>query len=150
MLKRLHAVAGVLALLTVLSFWVSTVVAELFLGGLAVAAVKAAIVTGVFFLVPAMAVAGMTGAALSRGQSGRRVARKAARMKILAANGVLVMIPAALFLNSKAAAGEIDTLFVLIQAAELLVGLVQMTVMAFNLRDGLRMAGRLAEGSPPG
>jgi hypothetical protein len=142
MLKRLHAAAGCLALPTLLSFWISTVVAEGFLDGPAVVAVKSAIVNGLFVLVPAMAVAGMTGAALARGRGGL-VAVKTKRMKILAANGVLVMIPAALFLNYKATASEMDGLFFLVQVIELAVGAVQIAFMVMNARDGLRMAGRL-------
>ena len=142
MLKKLHAAAGALALLTLLSFWISTVVAEGFLDRSAVVAVKGAIVDGLFVLVPSMAVAGMTGAALAR-RRGRPAALKAKRMRILAANGVLVMIPAALFLNAKAAAGEMDGLFSLVQAIELALGAVQISLMALNVRDGLRLSGRL-------
>ena len=142
MLRRLHAVAGFLALLALLSFWLATVVAEGFLDRPAVAAVKGAIVCGLLVLIPAIATAGMTGAALSRGRAGP-AAVKTRRMRVLAANGVLVMIPAALFLNAKAEAGELDGLFFLIQAAELTVGTVQIAFMAMNLRDGLRMSGRL-------
>lgn len=143
MLKRLHAAAGSLALLTLLSFWISTVVAEGFLDGAAVVAVKGAIANGLLVLVPAMAVTGMTGAALFRGRGGGLVAVKTKRMKILAANGVLVMIPAALFLNIKAMANEMDGLFFLVQVIELAVGAVQIAFMTMNARDGLRMSGRL-------
>ncbi len=143
MLKRLHATAGSLALLTLLSFWISTVVAEGFLSWPAVVAVKGAIVEGLFVLVPTMILTGVTGAVLSRGRSGL-VAIKAKRMKILTANGVLVMIPAALFLNLKAAAGEMDGLFSLVQAIELAVGAVQVAFMSMNVHGGLRLSGRLS------
>lgn len=143
MLTRLHAAAGALALLTLLSFWISTVVAEGFLDWPAVVAVKGAIIDGLFILVPAMAVTGMTGAALSRRRGGGLATVKTRRMKILAANGVLVMIPMALFLNVKATAGEMDGLFFLAQAVELAVGAVQIADMIMNVRDGLRIAGRL-------
>lgn len=144
MLKRLHAASGSLALLTLLSFWISTAVAEGFLGWPAVVAVKGAIVNGLFVLVPAMAVTGITGAVLSKGHGGGLVVAKTKRMKILAMNGVLVMIPAALFLNFKATANEADALFFLVQVIELAVGAVQIAFLVMNARDGLRMSGRLS------
>jgi len=60
----------------------------------------------------------------------------------IAANGVLVMIPAALFLSSQAAAGRFDASFYAAQAVELLVGAVQLTLMGLNFRDGRRLAGK--------
>lgn len=148
MLKTLHAVAAGVALLTVLSFWLSTLVAELFLGWPAVVAVKEGIVTGLFVLIPAMAAAGITGAALARGRGDGRgdgpAGAKGTRMKILAVNGVLVMIPAALFLKARAVGGDTDALFVLVQAAELAVGAAQITLMGMNIRDGRRLSARLA------
>lgn len=140
MMKTLHAAAAGVALLTVLSFWVSTVVAELFLGWPAVVAVKGAIVKGLFILVPALAAAGMTGAVLARRHQGALAGQKTRRMRVLAANGVLVMIPSALFLNMKAAGGEADGAFLLVQAVELAVGVVQMTLIGMNIRDGRRLS----------
>lgn len=150
MLKRLHAAAGALALLILASFWVATLIAECFLPASSVIAVKGGIVAGLFLLVPVMAMTGMTGAALARGRRDQLVATKIRRMRILAGNGVLLMIPAALFLNAKAAAGEMDALFFLVQAIELSLGLAQIILIIMNLRDGFRMtrAGPAAPGRP--
>ncbi|CCG40494.1 hypothetical protein [Magnetospirillum molischianum] len=146
MLKRIHVAAGALALLTLLSFWTSSVWVECFQDEASVAAVKGTIVKGLFVLVPAMAAAGITGASLSKGRGGMLVARKTRRMRILAAIGALLMIPAALFLNSKATAGEMDGLFYLVQALELTAGALQIRFMILNVRDGLRMSGHLGGG----
>jgi hypothetical protein len=54
-----------------------------------------------------------------------------------------VLIPAAIFLNGKAATGEFDALFYSVQVVELIVGVVQLTLMGMNFRDGLRLAGKL-------
>jgi len=43
MLKTLHPVAGAVALLTIVCFWLSTALSELFAGPATVAAVKTAI-----------------------------------------------------------------------------------------------------------
>jgi hypothetical protein len=46
MLKRIHPLGGIIAFLMILTFWTSTVVAELFLPVVAVVAVKQAIPWG--------------------------------------------------------------------------------------------------------
>jgi hypothetical protein len=63
---------------------------------------------------------------------------KKRRMRIIALNGLLVMLPAAFFLDSKASAGELDALFYVVQAIELSVGIVQILLMGKNFRDGER------------
>ncbi len=138
-----HAIAATTAMLIIASFWISTLVSELFLDHAAVAAVKHAIVYGLFLLVPCMAATGGTGFALGKTRKGWLLDEKKKRMAIIGANGLLVMIPAAIFLNSKAAAGEFDAWFYAVQAVELIVGVVQLGLMRMNFRDGLKLAGKL-------
>lgn len=139
----IHAVAGAVAMLCILSFWTSTAVSELFLAQGAVVAVKQAILQGMLLLIPAMAVTGGSGFSLAGSRSGRLVDTKRKRMKIIAMNGLLIMVPSAFFLSHKANAGEFDTVFYAVQMAELAVGVVQLTLMGLNFRDGLKLAGRL-------
>jgi hypothetical protein len=97
-------------------------VSELFLGHHAVVAVKHAIAHyGLITLVLLMASTGASGFAFAKGRAGRLIERKKRRMPILALNAALVMIPAALFLNHKAGAGEFDTAFYAVQVLELAV-----------------------------
>lgn len=146
-----HAVAGTLAWLIMATFWVSSVLAEVFLDPAAVVAVKHAIVVyGLAALVLAMASTGGSGFALAGARTGRLLARKRKRMLVVALNGVLVMVPSAIFLNLKAGAGEFDALFYGVQGIELSVGLVQLTMMAANFRDGLILGGRLRRGATRG
>ena len=98
---------------------------------------------GLFMLVPALAATGGSGWFLSKSCLGRLVAAKQQRMPFIAANGLLVMIPCAMVLNHWAAAGTFDTTFYGVQALELLVGAVNLTLMGMNIRDGLQMSGRL-------
>lgn len=142
-----HAIVGTAAILIIAGFWTSTLVAEIFLDYTAVAAVKHAIVYGLFVLVPFMAATGGSGFALGKARKGWLLDQKKKRMAIIGANGLLVMIPAAIFLNSKAAAGEFDALFYAVQAVELIVGVVQITLMGMNFRDGLKLAGKLRRSS---
>ena len=146
--STVHALAGTLALVLVTSFWTSTLVSELFLDQQAIVMVKQAIATyGLIGLVLAMAATGASGFSLGKGRQGRLIAEKKKRMPILGANGLLVMIPCALFLSMKATAGAFDTVFYAVQALELMVGLVQMVLLGRNFKAGLRLSGRLRPAS---
>lgn len=143
MLKVIHPVAGTLALLTIATFWLSTVLAELFASQAAVTAVKTAIPWCFLVLVPALAATGGSGFVLAKGRRGGVLGAKIKRMPLIAANGLVVLIPAALFLAFKARAAEFDTVFYAVQALELVAGAANITLLGLNLRDGLRMKGRL-------
>lgn len=143
MAKKAHLVAGLLATLTIPTFFVSTIIVELFGSHQAVAAVKSLIVTpGLFILVPAIAATGGSGFVLSKSRQGRLVEAKKKRMPFIAANGLLVLMPSAIFLNRWASAGAFDTMFYLVQGVELLAGSVNLTLMGMNIRDGVKMSGR--------
>ncbi len=143
MLKIVHPLAGAIALLTILTFWLSTIFAELFGSEALIASVKTAIPWGFLLLIPALMTAGGTGFALSKGSRAGVVGAKRKRMPFIAANGLLVLIPAALFLASKARAGEFDTGFYAVQVIELLAGATNLALLGLNMRDGLRLKGRL-------
>jgi len=68
---------------------------------------------------------------------------KKKRMPVIALNGLLILLPAAFYLQSKAAVGDFDAQFYLVQALELVAGALNLTLMGFNIRDGLTMTGRL-------
>ena len=67
-------------------------------------------------------------------------------MPFIAANGLLVLVPCAIALNRWAAAGTFDSTFYIVQAIELIAGAINFVLMGLNVRDGLRMAGRLRAG----
>lgn len=139
----IHAGAGAVAMLCILSFWTSTAISELFLAQEAVVGVKQSILQGMWLLIPAMAITGGSGFSLAGGRSGRLIDAKKKRMPIIALNGLLVMVPSAFFLSHKATAGEFDGVFYAVQVVELVVGLLQLALMCLNFRDGLKLAGRL-------
>ena len=143
MSKLIHPIAGVFATGLIAVFWLSTVVVETLGTHAQIATVKLAIPWGFLLLVPALAATGGTGFIRSRGARGGLVGRKLRRMPIIAANGAIILIPAALFLARKAEAGEFDTVFYVVQAVELLAGAVNLTLLVLNMRDGLRMTRRL-------
>lgn len=143
MIKIVHPLAGAVALLAIATFWLSTGLSELFFSRAAVIAVKTAIPWGFLLLVPAIAMAGGSGFALAKGRRGGLVGNKAKRMPFVAANGLLVLVPSPLFLSFKANAGAFDSAFYAVQALELVAGAANITLLGLNMRDGLKLKGRL-------
>ena len=142
--KRAHLAAGSLAPLCIATFFLSTILTELFGSHAAVAQLKSLIVTpGLWIMVPLMAAAGGSGMLLARSRKGRLIDAKKKRMPIIAANGLLVLVPCAIVLDRWATAGSFNTAFYVVQAIELVAGATNLVLMGLNARDGLRMAGRL-------
>lgn len=148
MKSKLHGLFGAVALLCITSFWVSTLVSELLLGEASVVAVKNAVLAGMWVLIPLMAATGASGFSLARTRRGRLVDVKLRRMRGVAANGLLVLLPSAWVLASWANAGRLDGAFYTLQVVELLAGAINITLLALNMRDGLRLAGRLSPRRP--
>lgn len=65
------------------------------------------------------------------------IGAKIKRMPYIAVNGILILIPSAFFLASKASAAEFDTSFYVVQALELVAGAINITLLNINMRDGL-------------
>ena len=86
-----------------------------------------------------LAATGASGVALARGALGGGIGVKRKRMPIIAANGLLVLVPSAFFLAAKARAGEFGLDFALVQTLELIAGAVNLRLLWLNLRDGRRM-----------
>ena len=143
MTKTIHPIAGGIALLMILTFWLSTALSELFANVAVVTAVKTLVPWGFLILIPALAAVGGSGFLLSKKRRGPLVATKQKRMPFIAANGILILIPSALYLSFKAQTGAFDTGFYAVQALELCAGAVNITLLGLNMRDGLRMTGKL-------
>ncbi|TXH89449.1 MAG: hypothetical protein E6Q78_07375 [Rhodoferax sp.] len=139
-----HRIAAALALLCLLTFFLATVWVELFGSHETVAWVKSLIVTpGLWIMVPAMVATGGSGMLIGKGRRGRLVESKKKRMPFIALNGLLVLVPCAIVLHQWADQGRFDTTFYFVQAIELLAGATNLVLMCLNVRDGLRMTGRL-------
>ncbi len=142
MMTRIHAAAGAVALGMISVFWLSTVTVETMGDAARIAQVKQMIPWGFLVLVPAIALVGGTGFRLGRRRRGPVVEKKRKRMPVIATNGLLVLIPSALFLSFKAQAGAFDTAFYAVQAVELAAGAVNIALLGANMRDGLRLTAR--------
>ena len=134
-----HRSAGIVAIGLIGLFWLSTAISELWLSEPTIVAIKSLIPYGFLFLVPAIATAGITGIKLAKGRNSGIVGTKLKRMPFVAVNGLVVLIPSALFLASRAKGGNFNTWFYIIQTIELLAGATNFTLLALNMRDGFKM-----------
>lgn len=140
----IHRLAGPIAFLCIATFISATIFVELFGTIQAIATVKSLILwPGLFILVPSIALAGGSGFALAKSREGKLVQLKKKRTPFIGANGIFVLIPCAIFLDHWASAGAFDATFYFVQTIELLAGAVNLILMGMNMRDGLRMSGRL-------
>ena len=140
----IHLIAAFTATLCIATFFTSTLIVELFGTHETISVVKNLIVMpGLFILIPAMAITGATGFTLSKVKSGKIVKKKLKRMPFIAANGLLVLLPAAIMLNLWAASGLFDSRFYIVQGIELMAGAVNLTLMSLNIRDGFKVSGKL-------
>ena len=139
MLKKIHPIAGIFSLLTIATFWLSTVYVELFATQESVILVKTAIPWGLLILIPALALTGASGFKLSQGRRVGLVAKKLKRMPFIALNGLLILMPAALYLANKASMAEFDTTFYLVQGIELVAGATNMFLIILSAQEGKKL-----------
>ncbi len=142
MKSKIHALAGALALLVICSFWLSTIISELFASDEQIAFVKLAILRGMLVLVPALAIVGASGMALGGKWKGALIASKKRRMKFAAANGIFILVPSAFFLAGRAQAMNFDMAFIAVQGLEMLAGAINIALLALNMKDGIAITRR--------
>lgn len=135
-----HGVFGAISLACMATFSVATLTSELFLERTDVVLVKQVIVYGLSLLIPALMATGASGFRLQGASAAGSMQRKANRMRLVAANGLCVLLPCALTLNAKAKSGDFGLTFWAIQAVELGFATLQLTLVALNFRDGLRLS----------
>ena len=138
-LIRIHAFAGFFAMLTIATFWVSTLISELFLPLTTVIWVKQSIVWGLFVLVPLLMITGGSGFSLGKNGSHQLLTQKKRRMPFIILNGLFVLIPSAIYLSWKAQAGLFDAWFYSVQVLELIAGGTNLLLMGLNARDGMNL-----------
>lgn len=135
-----HRIGAFTATLCIATFFLSTLFVEIFGSIESIVLIKKLIVVpGLFILVPAIIITGVTGFALSTKNSKGIIGQKRKRMPFIGLNGVIVLIPAAILLNQWASVGVFDTKFYVVQVAELVAGAINLTLMALNIRDGRRI-----------
>lgn len=141
-LSTIHLVAGVIGLLTITAFWSTSIAVEIFGDEAAIAAVKHFILSGMVVLIPSMAAVGGSGLRLGGSSRAPIIVAKRRRMIAVAANGLLVLVPSAVFLAGRAGSGDFGVAFVAVQAIELAAGAANIILMGLNMRDGFRLTAK--------
>lgn len=139
MLKKIHPIAGIVALITIATFWLSTVFVELLASQTGVAFVKTGILWGLLILIPALAITGGSGFKLSQGRRVGLVAKKFKRMPLIALNGIFILVPCAIYLANKANASQFDTGFYTVQIIELIAGATNITLLIRSAYEGKKL-----------
>lgn len=103
--------------------------------------VKQLIAYALMVFVPLMGITAGTG--FSMGGKGRHplLVSKRRRMPFIGLNGLLILVPSALFLALRAKAGLFDDVFYSVQALELIAGALNLTLIGLNIRDGFKLSG---------
>ncbi len=86
-----------------------------------------------------MIATGGSGRALAGAATRGLAGAKYRRLRVAAAVGLLVLVPAALLLSRWAAAGRFGSAFYAVQGVELVAGAVNLVLLGRSYRDGLRL-----------
>jgi hypothetical protein len=144
MKPKIHLTVGIIATWIIAIFLTSTLLVELIGSRVAIATLKSLIVMpGLFILIPTIAMTGVTGFLLSKSRKGSLVEKKKKRMPLIALNGIFILVPAALLLNTWASKGSFGKGFYFVQVIEIIAGAANLVMMGLSIRDGLRLGGRL-------
>lgn len=137
---KIHAAAASIALLLIITFFSSSIISEISGDAQTITMIKNAIFYGIWVLIPVMMITGATGANLAGNAKKGLIGKKMKRMPLIAMNGLLILVPAAIYLRSLALAGEFNSTFYVIQGAELIAGGVNIVLMSMNFRDGIKVS----------
>jgi len=141
--KVVHGVAGAVAMLIIITFITATLYAEVFGNAEIILQVKRSIAfPGIEILLFFMLMAGGTGRSLAKTFNGRIVQTKMRRMRIVALNGIFILIPCAFILSRWAEVDPYSARFYGVQVVEILAGSINLVMLILNMRDGLALRAR--------
>jgi hypothetical protein len=144
--KFVHGFAGALAILIIFIFITATLYVEVFGNADMILQVKRKIaLPGIEILVIFMLMAGGTGRSLAKTCKGRIASIKLKRMRIVAFNGIFILIPCAFILSRWAEGDPYTGRFYGVQTIELLAGSVNLAMLILNMRDGIRLRSRSSQ-----
>lgn len=139
MKTKLHGIAGMSSMLIISLFWISSLSVELFGSPETIAWVKRTIVWGMVVLIPMLMATAISGNVLGGSRSEMEVKAKKKRMPFIALNGLFILVPSAILLDRLASTGDFSPLFYWVQAAELLAGAINLTLLGLSAKQGFQM-----------
>jgi hypothetical protein len=135
-LVRTHLAAAVGALALITTFLLSSAITELIGNAADVHRLRQWIVIGLPLLVGCLAAAALTGRCLARKSRAAVIRRKQRRMQIVAAVGIVVLVPCALILDVMTAGALNGGVASALKITEILAGALNLTLLVLNFRDG--------------
>lgn len=133
--------ATLIATLTIATFFISSLVAELNGEEALIKSVKEAIFYSLPILFVAMPALGISGNKLAGNAKSPIILAKQRRMKFIVANG-LILTTLACLLYYRAHYQAIDGTFLALQLAEFAFGLANLSLIGLNIKAGRQLAGR--------
>lgn len=91
---------------------------------------------GLPVLIGCLVTAALSGRHLARNSRAAVIRRKQRRMRIVAAAGIVVLVPCALILDDLTASVSVGGVVTALEIAEMLVGALNLTLLVLNFRDG--------------
>lgn len=143
-LALVHGLSGAAALGIVLCYWSMALYAEVLASADTVILLRQVILYVLPLLVLCLATAGASGAKLAGRSQAPQIRAKSTRMRLAALNGLLVLIPAAVFLGLRARTGDLSGPFAAVQILELCAGALNIVLLGLNMRAGLALKARKA------
>lgn len=142
-MKKIHKFSAIFALLLILTFFISTLMVEIFGSYGDIRLVKEYIFYALSLLIPAIITAGASGNFLAKNRKNAKIVQnKMRRMKIIAFNGIFFLVPSAVFLWYLSNQNQFGAEFVSVQVLEFVAGATNIYLMVKNARDGLRLKGK--------
>jgi hypothetical protein len=135
-LVRTHLAAAVGALALITTFLVSSAVTELIGNVGDVHSLRQWIVFGLPVLIACLATAALSGRRLARNSRATVIRRKQRRMQIVAAAGIVVLVPCALILDYLTAGASAGGAVTALEITEIVAGALNLTLLVLNFRDG--------------
>ena len=137
LLYKSHKIFAMVAFTTIVIFWTSTLISELFFDYKIIAYVKSLIVfPGLLILIPSIIITGISGSIIAKKSKKKELTSiKKKRMPFIAVLGALVLLPCAIYLEISASKQIFDIKFYTVQILELLAGATNISLMFLNIRD---------------
>ena len=139
---KLHITATVIAVLTISTFFISSLRAEIIGDNLLIKTVKTGILYALPLLLLVMPTLAITGNKLAGKSKHPSILKKLRRMKFVMING-FILIGLAVFLYYLANYQSIDDTFLYVQIAEFIFGLSNLSLIGMNIKTGLQLSGKL-------
>ncbi len=140
-LVKVHIIATVVAMTTIATFFISSLVAEINGSETVIKNVKKAILYALPVMLVAMPALGVTGNKLCGKSQNPIVLAKRNRMRLVLVNGV-GLISLACFLYYRSHYQTIDAIFFVAQVAEFALGLTNMALIGLKIKSGFQLSGK--------